>query len=71
MSDVPMTAETYREMADEQRSLAHAATLPLVRERHLRSAARWDFLAQEADALQTGLLALFAEGRRAPGRRYA
>ena len=71
MKNVPMTAETYRKMAQDQRAIASATALPMVRERHIRAAHRWDFLAQEADALQVGLLALFADSGRAAERSYS
>lgn len=71
MKNVPMTAETYRKMAQDQRTIASASTLPMVRERHIRAAHRWDFLAREADALQVGLLALFAESGRKAEHNYS
>ncbi len=59
-----MTAEDYRVHAAQERAVAYGTELPRVREQHLRSADKWDFLALEADALQAGLRAMFGDGER-------
>lgn len=49
MSDDP---KLYRARADAERAEAEIATLPNVRTRALRSAERWDEMAQRAERVQ-------------------
>ena len=51
----------YQARADQERMIAGEATLPRIREQHLRAASRWEFLADEAIALSQGFNALFNE----------
>ena len=46
-------AKLYRERADIERAEAEIATLPNVRIRALRSAERWDEMAQRAEEVQS------------------
>ena len=51
------TAQEYRTIADNQRRLAALSDFPLMRDRYLASADKWDFLAQEkslAEGTQAG-----------------
>lgn len=41
--------ESYRHAAAHERSEAERSTLPLVRERHLRSADAWDAMASQGE----------------------
>ncbi|MDE2595939.1 MAG: hypothetical protein KGL44_03580 [Sphingomonadales bacterium] len=52
----------YREQANNQRRMADAAQLPMVRRQHLSAAERWEFLAHEAEYIEAGCLALFDSG---------
>lgn len=42
----------YREYADQQLKAAHSAALPLVRQRHLQAAERWQQLAEEHERFE-------------------
>lgn len=42
----------YRELAHGHRQMAQTSTLPNIREKHLRSAAKWDILAEEAERFE-------------------
>lgn len=46
-------AKSYRKRADAERAAAGIATLPNVRIRALRSAERWEEMAQRAERVQT------------------
>jgi len=61
MSDAP----EYRERAVEQRKAAQACNLPMVREKLIRAAERWDFLAEEIERCERGLLNLTRAQRAA------
>ncbi|MCB2087448.1 MAG: hypothetical protein KDD98_01310 [Sphingomonadaceae bacterium] len=66
-----MLAEEYRLSAQAQRQMAIAASLPRLRDQHMRAADRWDFLADEAEALQAGVKAMFEPVASERGRhRY-
>jgi hypothetical protein len=41
--------ESYRNAAAQERSEAERTTLPLVRERHIRSAEAWDVMASQGE----------------------
>lgn len=58
------TAESYRDLAARQRCLAANACLPQVRNQLLTAAERWEWLADEFEAMQTGLQAMFEPARR-------
>ncbi len=45
-------AMEYREFAEQQLSAAATADLPLVRQRHLTAAERWQRLAEELERFQ-------------------
>lgn len=62
------TAEAYREIAAQQRTLAAGHDIPQVREQLIAAAVRWEWLADEIEATQAGVLALF-ESVRHPARR--
>lgn len=59
------TAESYRNLAARQRSLAANACLPLVRTQLLTAAERLEWLADEFEAMQAGVQAMFETPRRA------
>lgn len=42
----------YREFAMQQLNAAHAAALPMVRQRHLQAAERWQQLAEEHERFE-------------------
>jgi hypothetical protein len=44
--------ESYRNAAAYERSEAERSTLPLVRERHLRSAEAWDAIASQGEVTE-------------------
>ena len=46
-------AKSYRKRADAERAAAEIAALPNVRIRALRSAERWEEMAQRAERVQT------------------
>ena len=45
-------AMEYREFAEQQLAAAAAADLPLVRQRHLAAAERWERLAEELERFE-------------------
>jgi hypothetical protein len=59
------TADAYRQIANQQRSLASNQKLPRVREQLSAAADRWEWLAEEFEATQSGLSAMFEGVRRA------
>lgn len=58
------TADSYRQIASQQRSLAAAQGLPQVRDQLIAAAERWEWLAGEFEAMQSGLQAMFETTRR-------
>jgi len=58
------TAEAYRQIASQQRGLAATAGLPQVRNQLIAAAERWEWLASEFEAMQSGLQAMFETTRR-------
>jgi len=54
--------QSFRATAANERSKAALSTLPLVRERHLRSAEAWDAMASQAELIDH-LTEANAEGR--------
>jgi hypothetical protein len=60
--------ESYRNAAAQERSEAEGATLPLVRERHMRSAEAWDAMASQGEMTER-LTQANAENRVKPYQR--
>jgi phytoene/squalene synthetase len=64
MTTAPMsTADAYRQIANQQRNLAAGHGLPQVRNQLIAAAERWEWLASEFEAMQTGLQAMFETTR--------
>lgn len=51
-------APEYRQRAIEQRRAADSTILHMVRLKHLHAAERWDFLAEEIERCERGMLNL-------------
>lgn len=58
------TADAYRQIASQQRNLAAAHGLPQVRNQLIAAAERWEWLASESEAMQSGVQAMFETTRR-------
>jgi hypothetical protein len=58
------TADSYRQIASQQRHLAAAHSLPQVRGQLIAAAERWEWLASECEAMHSGLQAMFETTRR-------
>lgn len=48
----------YRQRAAQQRNAADSCNLPMVRDKFERAAERWEFLAEEIERCERGLLNL-------------